>query len=190
MSIERTRQRTLDRAQDLFHREGFHTVGVDRLASEIGISKKTLYKHFGSKENLLAEVVDQCDSMAVADLPDEHDDASPYERVLGIFAAQELYCRQPEFSGCFFVNIATELRDPDNPVVRRAGFHKSQITQYVIRQATLAGATDPDGLAEQLTVIHNGAADYAMLYGRYPATTHSAVAALLTAHGMNQSPGE
>lgn len=177
----------MDAAQVLFHREGFGKVGVDRLVAEVGMSKKTLYKEFGSKDNLLVEVVERCEEMAVKDFPDERDESTPRERLLGVFKAQQDYCETPGFSGCFFVNLATEFRDPTNPVVRRAGFHKAQLAHYVERQAELARLEDRDEietLAQQIVVLHTGAADYALLYGRYPESTHAAVAALLTAHGL------
>ncbi len=68
--------------------------------------------------------------------------------------------------------------------MRRAAFHKGQLGEYVKRQAALGGASDPEALAQQLTFLHNGAADYALLYGRYPEFTQRAVATLLTAHGI------
>lgn len=185
MPPEETRERVIDTATRLFHREGFHAVGVDRLTGELGMSKKTLYRHFGSKDELLIEVLDRCDEMAVRDFPDENDAASPRERILGVFEAQRAYCSQPDFSGCFFVNIATEFRDPAHPAVRKAGFHKSQLGTYIRRQASLAGATDPEVLAEQLTVLHTGAADYALLTGEYPPSTVLTVETLLTAHGIS-----
>ncbi|MEE1939712.1 TetR/AcrR family transcriptional regulator [Streptomyces sp. TRM 70361] len=184
MPTEDTRTRLVAHATSLFHREGFHAVGVDRLAAELGISKKTLYKQFRSKDALLAEVLDRCDDMAVRDFPDESDDASPQERLLGVFDAQRAYCEAPEFSGCFFVNIATEFRDPSHPAVRQACFHKSQLHAYVRRQAEIAGALDPEAVAEQLVVLHTGAADYALLTGRYPAAVRGAVEALLDAWGV------
>ncbi|SES37279.1 transcriptional regulator, TetR family [Lentzea xinjiangensis] len=185
MPAEDTRSRLVAHATNLFHREGFHAVGVDRLAADLGISKKTLYKQFRSKDELLTEVLDRCGDMAVQDFPDESDDASPRERLLGVFDAQRAYCEAPEFSGCFFVNIATEFRDPSHPAVRQACFHKSQLHGYVRRQADIAGAHDSESLAEQLVVLHTGAADYALLTGRYPATIRQAVEALLDVHGIH-----
>ena len=184
MPPEETRDRVIDVATTLFHREGFHAIGVDRLSAELGMSKKTLYKHFGSKDELLVQVLDRCDDMAVRDFPDEQDAATVRERLLGVFEAQRAYCSRPEFSGCFFVNIATEFRDPTHPAVRKASFHKSQLGAYVRRQAALAGVADPAVLAEQLVVLHTGAADYALLTGEYPPSTILTVEVLLTAHGV------
>lgn len=184
MPGEDPRQRAIDAAVELFHREGFGAVGIDRLTTSIGMSKRTLYKYFDSKDDLLLAVLDSCEGMALRDLPDEDDDSSPRERILAVFDAQAKYCTDPDFAGCFFVNIATEFRDPDHRAVRIAADHKAKLTQFLVRQARLAGVAAPDDLAEQLTVLHTGAADYALLYGHYPDSTRTAVAALLTAAGL------
>lgn len=185
MASEDTRDRLVEHATSLFHREGFHTVGVDRVAADLGISKKTLYKQFRSKGELLTEVLDRCHDMAVQDFPDETDDATPRERLLGIFEAQRVHGEAPGFSGCFFVNIGTEFRDPSHPAVRQARSHKDRLHSYVRRQAERAGASESEVLAEQLVVLHTGAADYTLLTGRYPDTVRAAVEALLTAHGID-----
>ncbi|MFW2512675.1 TetR/AcrR family transcriptional regulator [Demequina sp. SO4-13] len=184
MTAEETRERVLQHASELFHREGFHAVGVDRLAATSGISKKTLYQLFPSKMDVLVAVLKDSREMAVADLPAEHDDRSVRERLLGIFEAQRAYATRPEFSGCFFVNVATELRDPTHAAVEVAHLQKSELTKYVRRQAAIAGIHEGDRLAEELTVIHTGAADYSLLTGSYPLSVLHAVEALLDAAGV------
>lgn len=178
------RELVLERATELFHREGFHAVGVDRLAAAAGISKKTLYQAFPSKDAVLLATLERGREMAVADLPDEHDDRTPRERIVQVFEAQRVYAGRPEFSGCFFVNVATELRDPAHAAVQLACLQKNELTKYVRRQARLGGARDVDELAEQLTVLHTGAADYALLTGAYPASITRAVETLLDAAGL------
>lgn len=120
----------------------------------------------------------------MADLPDEHDDRSERERLVGVFEAQRLYAAQPAFAGCFFVNVATELRDPGNEAVQMACLMKSKLGEYVKRQAAAAGVADPAVLAEQLSILHTGAADYALLTGSYPESVITAVQVLLDAHGV------
>ncbi|MFD7948005.1 TetR/AcrR family transcriptional regulator [Streptomyces sp. NPDC059744] len=141
MASENTRDRLVEHATGLFHCEGFRAVGVDRVAADLGISKKTLYKQIRSKGELLTEVLDRCHDMAVRDFPDETDDAAPRERLRGIFEAQRVHGEAPGFSGCFFVNIGTEFRDPSHPAVRQARSHKNQLHGYVRRQAERAGAS-------------------------------------------------
>lgn len=184
MAAAEARERVLQHASEMFHREGFHAVGVDRLAAAAGISKKTLYQLFPSKTDVLVAVLEDSHEMAVADLPDEHDDRSVRGRLLGIFEAQRIYAARPEFSGCFFVNVANELRDPTHAAVEVAHLQKSELTKYVRRQAAVAGIDDGDLLAEQLTVLHAGAADYALLTGTYPPSVFRAVEALLDAVGV------
>lgn len=182
---ELSRKRLVEHATYLFHREGFNAVGVNRLAAEVGMSKKTIYQHFRSKNELLEEVLNQYGEKTVHDYSDESDDSSPRQRLLNVFDTQHTLCSTPSFYGCFLLNIATEFRNPAHPAVRLALLHKGNLTRYVQRQAELAGAADPAALAEQLTALHIGAAEYTLLTGRYPETTHRAVEALLHAQGIN-----
>ncbi|RWZ68138.1 TetR/AcrR family transcriptional regulator [Labedella populi] len=184
MTAAETRDRVLEHATELFHREGYRAVGVDRLASAAGISKKTLYQLFRSKDDVLVAALEASREMAVADLPDEHDDRSVRQRLVAVFEAQLVYASRPEFSGCFFVNVATELRDPAHAAVGMAHLQKSELTKYVQRQAEMAGVEDSAFLAEQLTVLHTGAADYALLTGSYPLSVFAAVEALIDAAGI------
>ncbi|CKI30538.1 TetR/AcrR family transcriptional regulator [Mycolicibacterium smegmatis] len=186
MAAGDVRQRAIEAAVELFHREGFGAVGIDRLTSSIGMSKRTLYKYFDSKDDLLLAVLDSCEEMAIGNLPDESDGATPRERMLDVFDRQAKYCAEPDFSGCFFVNIATEFRDPTHQAVQMAANHKARLTQFFLRQAALAGVSEAAAseLAEQLTVLHTGAADYALMYGHYPESTKNTAAALLTAAGI------
>ncbi|WP_392839315.1 winged helix-turn-helix transcriptional regulator [Streptomyces sp. LN500] len=125
-----------------------------------------------------------CNEMAVQAFPDETDDATPRERLLRVFEAQRDSCEAPESSGGFFANIATEFRDPSHPEVRQACFHKDQLHDYVYRQAERAGVREPEALAEQLVMLYTGAADYALLAGRYPDSVRKAVDVLLATHGI------
>ena len=65
-SAEATRARILETAYDLFYRQGFARVGVDRIAAAAGITKRTLYAHFPSKDALLAAVLERHHGLALA----------------------------------------------------------------------------------------------------------------------------
>lgn len=171
----------IDAAQELFYAEGYRAVGVDRLAARAGVSKRTLYKEFETKDALLLGMLDdRGPGLAVALLPPEDDGTAPFGRIRAVFANQQ-HGSVDWTKGCVFVDIAVEMRDPGHPAVVSAARFKGELTAFFARQAEAGGAADPAGLAEQLTILFNGAAVQTMLSGAYPDSTHGAVDALLAA---------
>src|SRR5262245_12064772 len=61
-TTQSVRDRILATASDLFYREGVHAVGVDLVVKESGIAKTSLYRHFGSKDSLVAAFLDREDA--------------------------------------------------------------------------------------------------------------------------------
>jgi AcrR family transcriptional regulator len=179
-----TRAKILGAGARLFTREGFHVVGVDRVAREAGVSKRTLYAYFPTKEELLRAVLrDAGPSITAAVLPDG-DDGTPGERIRAVFTRQRELAARPSFTGCPFVALANELRNPRTPATKIAARLKLGLTAFFAEQAARAEAEDADVLAEQLTVLWDGANSYVLLHGRYPQSTFAAVDALLAAHGV------
>jgi AcrR family transcriptional regulator len=178
----RTRDRMIDAALRLFHTEGFGAVGVHRLADEAGVSKRTLYSYFPTKDDILLGVLRlRGPEIAVDWLPAEDDDTSPIDRIRAVFRIQAASIGDTDFSGCPFVDIATEMRDPGHPAVIEAAKLKLELTKFFARQAKLAHADNSDQLAEQLTTLFNGAVSQALLFGAYPDSVFTAVDALIAA---------
>src|SRR5580658_5940932 len=96
-------ERILETADRLFYGQGIRAVGVDTIAAEIGISKRTLYNHFPSKEALIvAYLLRRFIPLTISDL-------SPAEQILGAFDRLERSFAGDEFRGCPFVNAVAEL---------------------------------------------------------------------------------
>ncbi|MEU0038055.1 helix-turn-helix domain-containing protein [Streptomyces sp. NPDC006333] len=121
----------------------------------------------------------------VRDFPDETDDATPRERLLGVFEAQRVSCEAPESPGGVSADTSDEFRDPTHPEARQARFHRDQLYGYVCRQAERAGAREPEALAEQLVMLYAGAADHVLRTRCYPDSVGKAVDVLLTTHGID-----
>jgi len=138
-------------AAGLFYREGIHLVGVDRIAAEAGITKRTLYHHFRSKDELVAAALRRAPKIA---FPREGD---PADRIAGAFRAMVDFLRRGAYRGCPYIIAAAELADPHHPgraVVRELGAKRRA---WFHARAAEAGARDPDLLAEQLEVLFDGA---------------------------------
>jgi AcrR family transcriptional regulator len=182
-----SRQRLLDAAADLFYRQGIGAVGVDLVSKAAGVSKRTMYQQFGSKDQLVAESLD-AHGMAILGqyLPADGDDAAPRQQILAIFGALGRWAASDAFRGCPFVNTATELADPGHPARQVARDYKLRLRDSFARLAERGQAADPQLLADQLIVVFDGAIVQAVMgTGRHAEAAQTAAAALLDAQGVH-----
>jgi len=144
------KQRILETADRLFYLQGIRAVGVDTIAAEIGISKRTLYNHFPSKDELIAAY------LAGRFNPVPASDKPPAEQILATFDSLERRFASKGFRGCPFVNAVAELGAADQSVRKIAiAFKESRRIWFrdLLMQLDVA---DADGLATQLTLLVDG----------------------------------
>ena len=131
------KERILETADRLFYLQGIRAVGVDTIAAEIGISKRTLYNHFPSKDELIAAYLERRFTKAPAS------DKPPVEQILGTFDRIERGFAAKGFRGCPFVNAVAELgklaKQPNMaPLVKKALVDRVSIDRDVdVREAML-----------------------------------------------------
>src|SRR5260370_37532796 len=113
------RQRLLDAAADLFYRQGIGAVGVDLVSKAAGVSKRTLYQQFGSKDQLVAQSL-EAHGIAILGmyLPAAGDDLPPREQILVVFDGLRRSTASHAVRGCPVVNSRTALADPCQPAVK------------------------------------------------------------------------
>jgi AcrR family transcriptional regulator len=181
------RQRLLDAAGELFYRQGIGAVGVDLVSKAAGVSKRTLYQQFGSKDQLVAQSLDAAGTAILGMyLPVGGDDQPPREQILAVFDGLAGWTASQAFRGCPFINTATELADPGHPARQVARGYKLAMRDYFARQAERGGARDPERLADQLIVVFDGAIVQAVMdTGRHADAARTAVQALLDAQGVS-----
>jgi AcrR family transcriptional regulator len=175
------RDRVLAAAARLFVREGVNAVGVDRLAQEAEVSKRSIYQHFEGKDAIVAAMLEEYGPRVVSGYFADEDARTPRERVLHVFETLHRAAEASDFFGCPFVNVATELRDRDHPAAAVARHFKEELTAYFERQAVAAGAADPRTLAVQLTLLFDGASASAAVRGGTPEAALQAAALLFDA---------
>ncbi len=182
-AIPAPRQRLLDAAADLFYRHGITAVGVDLISQAAGVSKRTLYQQFGSKDQLVADCLDAHGPAVIAAyLPADDDGSPPRAKILAVFEAMLAWSASDTFRGCPFVNTATELTDPGHPARQIALSYKLQLRDYFADQARLGGAIDPPCLADQLMMVFDGAIAQVVMHApTHPRAAITAVEALLDA---------
>ena len=163
--MTQTDERIAGVAVQLFHEHGIAATGVDALSKAAGVSKRTLYQRFGSKDNLIAAAYDVLDQpvFELCTGPAERAADTPRGQLEQLFAQLEVMVRLPEFRGCPFSNAASELADPDHPahtIVRR---HKERIRQWILKRARAAGAADPAALSRQLMLVFAGVQEQSLV---------------------------
>jgi AcrR family transcriptional regulator len=152
-----SRERLLEAAAMLTYREGVG-IGVEALCKAAGVSKRSMYQLFGSKDELLAASLEQRASAFVALLlPAVGDGRSPRERILHVFEQVESQAGAPEFRGCPYLAVQIELKDPSHPGSRVAHRVKGNLTAFFRAEAEQGGVSDPDLLARQLILVFDGA---------------------------------
>jgi len=161
------KEHLIDTALRLFERDGYHATGIDRILSEAGVAKMTLYNHFRSKDELILAALRARDQLfrndVIRDLAARSDD--PAERLVLVFDVLADWFEQPGFSGDMFINAAAEYADPAHPIHAAAAEHKRLFATYLREQAQAAGAGDPDELAAQLALLMEGAITTAHVSG-------------------------
>lgn len=152
------RERLLDAAIDLFYRHGVG-VGANALCRRAGISKKSMYQLFDSKDDLLAAALDRrVRADAVFLLPPPDFSSSPRERLLHVFRQLETFAQSSDYRGCAYLSTQVELKDPSHPGSLMAARVKTQHLEGFFRtEAERGHATDPDFLTRQLAVLYDGA---------------------------------
>jgi AcrR family transcriptional regulator len=156
---KRPRERILETARDLFYRDGIRAVGVEVIASEAGTNKMTLYRNFGSKEELIAEYL-RGEVKAVErhwdDLIARHP-ADPKALILAWLKDMGALMTRPESRGCPMVNAAVELPDADHPGRKVIEQHKLAIRDRLAAACRKAGLAHPELLADQIHMLVEGA---------------------------------
>ncbi|MEB3370025.1 TetR/AcrR family transcriptional regulator [Saccharopolyspora mangrovi] len=152
-----TRERLLEAAATLTYRDGVG-IGVEALCKAAGVSKRSMYQLFESKDELLAVSLEEQASAYVAmTLPPADDNRSPRERILHVFEGVELQAGAPEFRGCRYLAAQIELKDQSHPASQVAYRIKGGLTAFFRAEAERGRASDPDLLARQLILVFDGA---------------------------------
>jgi AcrR family transcriptional regulator len=157
------RDRILEASRALFRERGINATGVAELAAAAHVSKRTLYKHFASKDDLIraylrsyADDSDAGPERALARL-----DLTPRARLLELFGT--LADDDHPMRGCPYLNAAVELPDPKHPAHRLAAEHKHRFIERLQDLAREAGAHDAERVGRRLALLYDGAAAQAVV---------------------------
>ena len=174
----------IEATNELTYAGGITGTGVDAIAARAGVTKRTLYQHFGSKDRLVSEALSVRNQRALLNLETNarrRSEETGEPAILALFDVIENALRTKTKAGCAFINASLEINRPGHPVREAALAHLRAREELVRQLLTEAGVDDAD-LAAQLTLLVDGA--YAVGGSRRnPAAARqakAAAAALLT----------
>jgi AcrR family transcriptional regulator len=155
-----TRERILRTAAKLFYGKGIRSTGVDAIAEKAGVTKRTLYYHFRSKDDLIAaylEARDHPNRILFAKWFADAEGTLP-ERIQALFRHLEAAARHPRWNGCGFLKTAAELAAlPGHPAIKVAARHKAGVEAWLAETLASNGISDARGLARQIAILMDGA---------------------------------
>ena len=153
------RDHLIETAIRLFCEHGYHATGIDRILAEAGVSKKTMYAHFRSKEELIYAALRQHDGQFRNSFMKAVDAAgkTPKARLLAIFDIAEVWFQDNNFFGCMFINAIGEYAEKDSPVREISKQFKQMMWNYVRNLARETGTANADALADELSLLLEGA---------------------------------
>ncbi|MFK0292525.1 TetR/AcrR family transcriptional regulator [Streptomyces sp. NPDC090442] len=180
------RERILTAAARLFAEQGITATGMEQVAAEAPVSKRTLYLHFRTKSDLvLAHLRALAESGSTLAGVLTLEGLDPRERILRLFDPPVTDAAVAR--GCPFIDAAAEFPDPESPIHAYAREQKLLMVRLVAALVTELGCEEPDALAEQLVTLADGAASRAMVLNEADYGRHARAAAeTLLAHA---SPG-
>jgi AcrR family transcriptional regulator len=188
---DEARRSILAAADRLFYENGVVSVGVDAVAEAARVTKRTLYYHFPSKDDLVAAYLEARDEATLSALRSTpgRGGSRPGDHILGVFDYVERWCDTPAYRGCPFNNaVAEHITSPKVAAVARR--HKATVQSWFAQRAAEGGARDAEAVGARLLVLLDGALNGAAVFGSSSsAATASAMAeTLLEAAGIERSP--
>ena len=153
------RERILATANDLFYREGIHATGVDTVVERSSVSKTSLYRVFRSKDELIVAYAAERDRSFWAwwDRVEERQAGDPRALLEALLSGIAKMIGHPAYRGCPFLNLATELPDPNHPGRVVAAGNKEEMRKRLAAIVAQLGVPDPGRVASQMALLINGA---------------------------------
>ncbi len=192
-SPQPTRKRILEAAYKLFRRQGYNRVSMDEIAAAAALTKRTLYHHFRSKDQLLADVLDAQNDLAVQAFRTFGDrlSGSPEAIVEGMFQQLAVWSDRPRWAGSGFTRLVIELADlPGHPARLIARRHKAQLERCLAELLARSGVERARELARAVWLLSEGAISLILIHGDHGYSAAASEAAkTLVRYYLNPSLG-
>lgn len=160
------RERLLAAARKLTYSHGMH-VGVDAILNEAEVARRSLYQHFGGKDQLIAEALDTTETLARLSKTMDAAGDDPAARVLAAFDDLQAMTADPSFRGCRYTTAELALPDPGHPAHAVVRSYKQQLHEKFEAELARLGHQDPKFGATQLVVLIDGVLAHAVTRPEY-----------------------
>jgi AcrR family transcriptional regulator len=185
-STETTRDRIITAAATLFYGEGIRAVSVDAVAEKAGATKRTLYYHFDSKDELITAYLEGRDQPNLALFQRWYAEAEGgvEARTRAIFDRLAKSARHPKWKGCGFLRTSAELINmPGHPAIKAGVAHKRRVEDWLTTVFEAEGIAEPRKLGRQIVLLLDGGFAVVLMNRdpSYMQTAGEAAAALVTA---------
>jgi AcrR family transcriptional regulator len=185
-STETTRDRIITAAATLFYGEGIRAVSVDAVAEKAGVTKRTLYYHFDSKDDLITAYLEGRDQPNLALFQRWYAEAEGETdaRIRAIFDRLAKSARHPKWKGCGFLRTSAELMNmPGHPAIKAGVAHKRRVEDWLTTVFEAEGIAGPRKLGRQIVLLLDGGFAVVLMNRdpSYMQTAGEAAAALVVA---------
>ena len=193
-SANLTRKRILEGAYKLFRRQGYGRVTMDDIAAEARLTKRTLYHHFNSKDQLLANVLNAQHHLALQAFRTFGDRLSGSAEAIveGMFRELAVWADRPRWAGSGFTRLVIELADlPGHPARLIARRHKAQLERCLTELLERSGVRQAGELARAIWLLSEGAISLILVHGDrgYSVAASAAANTLVRCH-LNKYQGD
>lgn len=162
-----TRERIVAAATRLFYSEGIRATSVDAVAEKAGITKKTLYYHFRTKDELIAAYLASRDQPTLAwyERWFAETRGSAADKVRGLFRSFAKSADTPNWRGCGFLRTIAELAStPGHPAIKAGAAHKKKFEAWMADTLARDGLRDAEKIARQIVILLDGAATVMLIH--------------------------
>lgn len=177
--LPRAADRIRSSAQDLFYHQGIRAVGVDAIVAEAGVTKPSLYRSFGSKDDLVVAYLRDYETefWRRFEAAVEAHPGDPRAQILAYFSGLTERTSRSEYRGCGLTNACIEYPEPDHPARQVSVASKRRVRARLTELASQMDARDPEALGDGLLLLLEGACASSQVLGAEGPVRHLADAA-------------
>jgi len=188
-----TRQRIIDVAYTLFYQSGFMRTGVDAIANAAGITKRTLYQYYVSKDELIEAVLEHQHQMALERIRQWADciTGKPDQMVMTIFDKLARWAAGKEWQGSGFTRAAVEFADlPGHPARKAAQRQKKAVEMYMVDKFSAEDLGNAAQLVRELLLLIEGCQSLALIHNNLEYIEAARHAALILVQNYQSTPAK
>ncbi len=161
------RERILATAAELFYRKGFQHVGINEVIESSNVAKRTFYRYFPSKDELILSVMRYQATRWLEWFESslKQRGNTPKQKILASFDVLEEWYSSPDFYGCPFVKAVLEIADAEHPAHQISVMVRQSIRTQILQLAFEAGVASPETFSQQYLLLIGGSILMATIEG-------------------------